>query len=433
MKKKLKFPSTFEIALLLSLVVFLFALFLTKPQGDLYAFYAFNVLKFWQQGFWELLEFTMQMVLILVFGHALAISRTIDKWLGNISAGVQSNRQAVLITGLVAIFGGYINWGFGLVLGAVLAKKIGEEAKNRGVQINYPLVGAAGYLGMLVWHGGLSGSATLKVAEKDHFLSSVTGIMPIDQTIFSEFNLWINAVMILVLIFLLVFLSRKKVSETAENFLSKEKVRIFQGKDSWGFLLGLLILLLVLGDFLQSKGVDWSFVDLNFVNFVLLGAGLLAYKSLEAYVKALGYAVKGATDIVIQFPFYAGILGMMKYSGLLVMLADDMVMRSSADSFPLLAFLSSALINLFVPSGGGQWAIQGPVIMEASMKMGLDLSKMIMAFAYGDQLTNMLQPFWALPLLSITGIPAKEIFRYTFYFFIAGLLVFGLGIWFFVG
>lgn len=433
MKKKLKFPSTFEIALLLSLVVFLFALFLTKPQGDHFAFYAFNVLKFWQQGFWELLEFTMQMVLILVFGHALAISRTIDKWLGNISAGVQSNRQAVLITGLVAIFGGYINWGFGLVLGAVLAKKIGEEAKERGVRINYPLVGAAGYLGMLVWHGGLSGSATLKVAERDHFLANITGIIPINQTIFSEFNLWINAVMILVLIFLLVFLSRKKVSETAENFLSKEKVRIFQGKDSWGFLLGLLILLLVLGDFLQSKGVDWSFVDLNFVNFVLLGAGLLAYKSLEAYVKALGYAVKGATDIVIQFPFYAGILGMMKYSGLLVMLADDMVMRSSADSFPLLAFLSSALINLFVPSGGGQWAIQGPVIMEASMKMGLDLSKMIMAFAYGDQLTNMLQPFWALPLLSITGIPAKEIFRYTFYFFIAGLLVFGLGIWFFVG
>lgn len=433
MKKKLKFPSTFEIALLLSLVVFLFALFLTKPHGANHAFYAFDVLKFWQQGFWELLEFTMQMVLILVFGHALAISRTIDKWLGSISASVQNNGQAVLITGLVAVFGGYINWGFGLVLGAVLAKKIGEEARHRGVQINYPLVGAAGYLGMLVWHGGLSGSATLKVAEQDHFLADITGVIPINQTIFSEFNLWINAVMILVLILLLVFLSRQKGYESAEKFLSKEKVKIFQGKDSWGLVVGLLIFLLVLGDFWQSKGEDWSFVDLNFVNFVLLGAGLLAYKSLEAYVKALGYAVKGATDIVIQFPFYAGILGMMKYSGLLVMLADDMVMRSSTESFPILAFLSSALVNLFVPSGGGQWAIQGPVIMEASLKMGLDTSRMIMAFAYGDQLTNMLQPFWALPLLSITGIPAKEIFKYTLYFFFAGLMVFGLGIWFFVG
>lgn len=432
MKKKLKFPSTFEIALLLSLVVFLFSLFLTKPQGTHNVFYAFDVLKFWQQGFWELLEFTMQMVLILVFGHALAISKTIDRWMGKISSNIQSNKQAVLITGLVAIFGGYINWGFGLVLGAVLAKKIGEEAKQRGVHINYPLVGAAGYLGMLVWHGGLSGSATLKVAEQDHFLANITGTIPINQTIFSEFNLWINAVMILVLILLLVFLSRRKGFESTENFLSRGKVKIFHGKDKWGLVVGLLILLLVLGDFWQSKGEDWSFVDLNFVNFVLLGAGLLAYKSLEAYVKALGYAVKGAADIVIQFPFYAGILGMMKYSGLLVLLADDMVMRSSVDSFPVLAFLSSALINLFVPSGGGQWAIQGPVIMEAALKMGLDISKMIMAFAYGDQLTNMLQPFWALPLLSITGIPAKEIFRYTFYFFIAGLLVFGLGIWFFV-
>lgn len=432
MKKKLKFPSTFEIALLLSLVVFLFALFLTRPQGTHHVYYAFDVLKFWQQGFWELLEFTMQMVLILVFGHALAISKTIDRWLGKISANIQNNKQAVLITGLVAVFGGYVNWGFGLVLGAVLAKKIGEEAKHRGVHINYPLVGAAGYLGMLVWHGGLSGSATLKVAEQDHFLTNITETIPIDQTIFSEFNLWINAVMILVLILLLIFLSKRKGVESKGNFLSSEKVKVFQGKDKWGLLVGLLILVLVLGDFWRSKGEDWSFVDLNFVNFVLLGAGLLAYRSLEAYVKALGYAVKGAADIVIQFPFYAGILGMMKYSGLLVLLADGMVMRSSVDSFPVLAFLSSALINLFVPSGGGQWAIQGPVIMEASLKMGLDISKMIMAFAYGDQLTNMLQPFWALPLLSITGIPAKEIFRYTFYFFIAGLLVFGLGIWFFV-
>ncbi|MDX5478578.1 MAG: TIGR00366 family protein, partial [Cyclobacteriaceae bacterium] len=152
MKKKLKFPSTFEIALLLSLVVYLFALFLTKPQGDLYAFYAFNVLKFWQQGFWELLEFTMQMVLILVFGHALAISRTIDKWLGNISAGVQSNRQAVLITGLVAIFGGYINWGFGLVLGAVLAKKNRRRSKGEGCADQLSFGGSC----RVSWHVGLA-------------------------------------------------------------------------------------------------------------------------------------------------------------------------------------------------------------------------------------------------------------------------------------
>jgi short-chain fatty acids transporter len=122
----------------------------------------------------------------------------------------------------------------------------------------------------------------------------------------------------------------------------------------------------------------------------------------------------------------------MKYSGLLILLADDMVLRSGPDFFPVLSFLSAALVNFFIPSGGGQWAIQGPIMMEAALKMGLDVPKMIMAFAYGDQVTNMLQPFWALPLLSITGIPAKEIFKYTFYFFVVGLLVYGLGVWIYV-
>jgi len=173
---------------------------------------------------------------------------------------------------------------------------------------------------------------------------------------------------------------------------------------------------------------DWSFVDLNFVNFTLLALGLLFFGSLSNYVNSLSHALKGATDIIIQFPFYAGILGMMKYSGLLVLLADDMVSRSGPDFFPLFSFLSAAMVNFFVPSGGGQWAIQGPVMMEAAQKLGIDIPKMIMAFAYGDQLSNMLQPFWALPLLSITGIPAKEIFKYTVYFFIAAAVVFGTAV-----
>jgi short-chain fatty acids transporter len=123
---------------------------------------------------------------------------------------------------------------------------------------------------------------------------------------------------------------------------------------------------------------------------------------------------------------------MMRYSGLLVLLADDMFSRSGPEFFPILSFFSAAFVNFFIPSGGGQWAVQGPIMMEAALKMGLDVPKMILTFAYGDQVSNMLQPFWALPLLSITGIPAREIFRYTLYFFIVGLMVYGLGVWFFV-
>ncbi|EKB49695.1 TIGR00366 family protein [Cecembia lonarensis] len=285
---------------------------------------------------------------------------------------------------------------------------------------------------MLVWHGGLSGSSTLKVAESGHFLQEVIGLVPIDQTVFSAYNLWGNLILILVLLGVMFWLSRKqygKVALPSITFIYEGKE---VGRDKTGLLVGALMAMLIIVEILKIRDQDWSFIDLNFVNFTLLALGLMFFGSLKSFASALSHAVKGATDIILQFPFYAGILGMMKYSGLLLMLAEDMVFRSGPQTFPVLSFLSAALVNFFIPSGGGQWAIQGPVMMEAAIKMGLDIPKMIMAFAYGDQLSNMLQPFWALPLLSITGVPAKEIFRYTVYFFLAATLVFGFSVWLWV-
>lgn len=429
MQRKFKFPSTFEIALYLSLLVFLLALFFTKPIGDNSFFYGLQILSFWKSGFWELLEFTMQMVLILVLGHTLALSKPIDRVLRKLAGMVKSNLHAVLLTGLMALAGGYINWGFGLVLGAILARKIGESAQEKKLSINYSLVGASGYLGMLVWHGGLSGSATLKVAEDSHFLSGLIDVIPVNQTIFSGFNLAINLVLVLTLILVLVFLSNKKWEPLAIKLDGNQSEQAVESSDKLGWVLGAIIFISVFFEVIASGGKDWSFFDLNFVNFLLLGNGFLLFGSLKSFVQTLAFAVKGATDIIIQFPFYAGILGIMKYSGLLVLLADDMVARSTSETFPLFSFISAAIVNFFIPSGGGQWAIQGPVMMEAALKMGLDIPSMILVFAYGDQVSNMLQPFWALPLLSITGIPAKEIFKYTVYFFFAAFLVLGVGVW----
>lgn len=419
---------TFSIALILSLIVYVSVVLFTQPDTTLDLFYAFEVLKFWQKGFWELLEFTMQMVLILIFGHALAISRPINIILVRLSNQIKSNIAAVLVTGLAAILAGYINWGFGLILGAILAKEIGLRGKEAGYNFNYPLIAASGYLGMMVWHGGLSGSAPLKVAEEGHFLSDQIGNIAISQTIFSSFNLQINFILVATLFGLMILLARKKNFKIILPAKSKTK-RIIQGKDKLGLVLGLLILVLGITDFFLSPQ-SMGFIDLNFVNFMLLGAGLLAFQSLSSFIKAVTIALTGAVEIILQFPFYAGILGMMKYSGLLLIFSEGMVEISSASTFPLLSFLSAALVNFFIPSGGGQWAIQGPIIMEAANMLGLSQANMVMVFSYGDQLSNMLQPFWALPLLAITGVPAKEILKYTVYFFFVGLLVFGLGIYF---
>lgn len=424
------FPSPFEIALILSAVSFIGAVALTLPPGEGVVSYFWEVLLFWKMGFWDLLEFTLQMVLILVFGHALAISSPVDRLLSKVADSAHNNQRAVLLTAAFTMIAGYINWGFGLILGAILARKIAENAKNNHYHINYPLVASAGYVGMLVWHGGFSGSAPLKVAEPNHFLINQIGIIGIEQTILSNYNLVINGVLIIALLLTFFLLSKLTFSPLAISEVGRHEKGVVKRKNVWGLCVGILILALCFHDFIKIPTEGFDFVNLNFINFLLLGCGLCLHVDLNRYVGVIETAVKGATGIILQFPFYAGILGILKYSGLLLIIAGYFVQISSPDTFPLLTFFSAALINLFVPSGGGQWAVQGPVIIEAAKKMDLNIPRVIMALAYGDQLSNMLQPFWALPLLAITGVPAKELLKYTLVLFIVAALILGCGIYF---
>jgi short-chain fatty acids transporter len=154
----------------------------------------------------------------------------------------------------------------------------------------------------------------------------------------------------------------------------------------------------------------------------------MAFPNASALGNAAAKAVQSTTGIIIQFPLYAGIMGIMKYSGLLVVITNWFVSVSTPQSLPLFSFFSAALVNLFVPSGGGQWAVQGPVLMEAAGLVGVDYAKEVMALAYGDQLTNMLQPFWALPLLGITGLKAGQILKYSLPFMLIGMVIYGLAL-----
>ena len=139
-------------------------------------------------------------------------------------------------------------------------------------------------------------------------------------------------------------------------------------------------------------------------------------------------AITGASGILIQFPLYFGIMGIMNHSGMVDIMSDFFVNISNETTFPIFTFISAGIVNVFVPSGGGQWAVQGPIIVQAATDLGISLPKSIMALAYGDQLTNMLQPFWALPLLGITGLKAKDILPYTLILFLAGGLIFLTGL-----
>ncbi|MEO1049198.1 MAG: TIGR00366 family protein [Bacteroidota bacterium] len=428
-------PSPFTIAILLTLATMLLALVLTSPKADDGNIYFVEILGFWEKGFWELLTFSMQMVLILVLGHTLALTPLFKQVIESAATKCTSTAKAALIVSFTSIAVSFLNWGLCLIVGAIFARKVAEINTRNGNPINYPLIAAAGYSGMMTWHGGFSGSAPLSVAAEGHFLQNITGLISIDQTLLSSMNLTAS-IAVLILIPGFLFILAKSVKPTPldlafqENKAGLNLIKI-TGADkldhsrilSMG--LGLMIVAYaVYKAFVFAGDTGLGFVNLNYVNFCLLGLSILFHGSFANFLAASEEAVRGATGIIIQFPFYAGIMGIMKYSGVVNILSDHFVNISNATTLPIFTFISAGIVNIFVPSGGGQWIVQGPIVTQAANVLGVPLAKIIMALSYGDQLTNMLQPFWALPLLGITQLKAKDILPYSFIIMLAGATIF---------
>ena len=428
-------PSPFSIAVILTLISFIAAFFLT-PIRNTSDTPVFKLLDFWESGFWDLLKFGMQMMLMLVLGHTLALTKPIDRLIRIFSQSGTNTAKAAFTVTFFTVLVSFFNWGLGLIFGAVLARKTGEFAAEKGYKLNYPLIGAAGYSGLMVWHGGLSGSAPLKVAEQGHFLADKIGVIPLSETIFSQMNIIISITLIIILPIIMYLIGRKikakKVKLTHTIQIKTSDKKTVKGAEKLDFsrifAFFLSIPILIAGIYKSIQAGNISVLNLNYINFILFGLALLFHGTIFSFTKAVTEAVKGASGILIQFPLYAGIMGVMKYSGLTDVLTDFFVSVSNQNTFPVYTLISGGIVNIFVPSGGGQWAVQGPVITEAAKQLGVPVSKSVMALAYGDELTNMLQPFWALPLLAITGLKAKQIFPYTLLLMLAGFLIFTIGL-----
>ena len=483
-------PDPFVLAVLLTFVTLLIAM---VHQGDPQALlsgwksYLFGPKKAGGGTQQAYLYFAFQMVLMLVTGHALAASPPFARMISSLSSLGKSPRSATLLVGFVAAFLGFLHWGLGLVGGALLAREVGRASREKGIPVHYPLLGAAGYLGLLTWGGGFSGSIPLKA--QDHALpggalipeSGFPGI-PLSETLFSTTNLLVTGSLIVVapiLCALMIpadeesrvpFRDEGSVEQAApEHFWTRRvavgslftgvcvalflsTVSVGLGASVFGGLLAGVIVgslghaLLdpkaedegldeerplasglersrLLGWFLTLLGCGALFVEVfsgtfklsfNNMNFAFLFLGIALHSNLSRYAAALSEGVRGAAGIVLQFPFYFGILGILVVSGLGAELARTVGEISNPTSYPVLTFLSAGLVNLFVPSGGGQWVVQGDIVIEGALRHGQDLlPKSILALAYGDEWTNMLQPFWALPLLAITGLRARDVMGYT--------------------
>ena len=394
----------------------------------------------WRDGLWNrpLLVFAFQAAFMLVLGHALALSPAVDRGVQYaVNLAGTTNARAATVVAVVACLAGWINWGLGLIVGAVLARKVGERATEHGLSLHYGLIGAAGYCGLMVWHGGLSGSAPIKVAEAGHLsdLAAIAGIdpgllpdaLPLGLTVFSMQNLLTTAAIIIAVAATAATIGRKldrrpiaQPSLPSPVALALHE-RVAKPLRILPFTFGVILISLAIRDALiHPDFARLGFIDPDWTNQTLLGLAFLLHGSLKRFLTAIDAAIGGTSGILIQFPLYFGIMGIMSGTGLVEALSMAMVELSTPATFELWSLLSAGIVNVFVPSGGGQWAVQGPLLLRAALDLGVPLDRTVLAMAYGDQLTNMLQPFWALPLLGITGLAAKDILPFTLRFMLTG-------------
>jgi short-chain fatty acids transporter len=396
-----------------------------------------GMLRAWSSGngMWKLLAFAMQMSLILLGGHVLAETKPVRALLQRLANTPRTAAGAVVMVAAVATVLGLLNWGLALISGALLARETGRALHQRGIRAHYPLLAAAGYMGLLVWHGGFSGSAPLAMtttvgAEKVLPVELVerVGAISLDATIFSPLNLMVSGGLLVLLPITFWLLTPKDNANIreADAFLTDLPTnddatpttdttthtladRLNHGWWLGGVLGMLLLIAAIIG--IGDSGIGR--LGLNQVIMVLLGLGLLLHRSPAHFTRAASQAAVGCAGIIVQFPLYAGIMGLLITSGLCATMTSGLVDIATPQTLPLATMVSAGIVNMLVPSGGGQWAVQGPIALQAGLDAGVAPGTMLMSVAFGDELTNMLQPFWALPLLAITGVRARDVVGYT--------------------
>lgn len=389
-------------------------------------------------GLWGLLAFAMQITVMLVLGHVVAEAPAIRRGLAGLARAAPAPRALVAYVALGATLLGLVNWSLALIGGALLAREAGRVAAARGWRIHYPLLCAAGYAGLMVWHGGLSGSAPLKVTRAGDLvevlgpeLAARIGPLGLERTLLSPLNAWVSGgLVVLGAAFFAWLLPREDPDprpppdlddpgpravvpdpgggEGLVDRLERSRVAL------WALALPLFA---VCAHRIATRGV--ARLDIDTVNAALWAVGLALHGRPHVFLAACDRGIRSCAGVVVQFPLYAGLMGLMNGAGLSAALSGA-VAQAGADAVAIVAFLSAGLVNLFVPSGGGQWAVQGPILMRAALDTGVPPERLLLALAYGDQWTNMVQPFWALPLLAITGVRARDIVGYTALWMVVG-------------
>ncbi|MEG0150392.1 MAG: TIGR00366 family protein [Comamonas sp.] len=409
-------PDPFVFAIMLTLLTMVLAFAVESRPVNL-------VVEDWGKGFWSLLGFTTQMAVILVMGYVLAAAPVVNRFLDKIANHVHTPRQAIIVATIVGCVGSYLNWGFGLVIGGIMARKLALKVKG----VHYPLIIASAYTGFTMYSLGFSATIPVLISTKGHAFESSMGLIPLTQTIFSAPILITSLVVLIALPLLNAAMHPKQGEKVVEldpvvaaqdskpaagagELLGDEKTLASRLNNSRA--LSLLIGLCGMG-YVGLHFYKGGNLDLNMINFFILFLGVLLLKTPLQYVEKVNEGVKTIGGIILQFPFYAGIMAIMHGSGLVESIAHVFVNISSADTLPLWGLVSSFVINFFAPSGGGHWVLQGPFMIDAAVKLGASQAQTAMSVMLGNGWNDLVQPFWILPALALSKLKLKDIMGYT--------------------
>ena len=410
-------PDSFVFALLLTLITGLSAVIFVDSN-------LLEILDSWYKGFWELLEFGMQITLIIVTGYSIALSSFTDKILNKVSQRISSPLQVYLTVIILGVLLSMISWGM-VVIVAVLARELALRVKG----INYPFLIACTYLSFTSWVTGLSSSIPLLMNTKNNFLIKegvLNEVIPTSLTLGSNLNFIIIFIYVIIVPFIIFILipkssknkelkdlivndqTNKEISIEEEANLYRSKKNTFSDKLNHSRLLQNIIFIMgicYLIYYFNSNGFD---LNLNIMIFIFIILGLVLHQTPKRYAISMKRASNNVYGIIFQFPFYAGIMGIMLYTGLGESFSNWIASNATISNFPYYSYLIGGLVNFAIPSGGGEFAVIGPSIIEAAKQLAISLppeqmteyiARTALSIAYGESLTNLLQPFFLLIVL----------------------------------
>ena len=391
------------------------------------------VVKSFGDGLWSLLTFAMQMALMVVLGYVVATSPPFARLIDGLAALPKTGRGAIALVAATTMLVSLVSWAMSMIFGGFMARAC---ARRKELGMDYRAAGAAGNLGIgAIWALGISSSAAQLQANPASLPKSIldiSGVIPLTETIF----LWQSAAMAVVIFLLslgIAYWSAPSVANatTAEMMgvdVSRQAIEVSRPQKPGDWLEHWPILSLALAGLggywiareLQKAGIIPVLSSLNTLNLMFLVAGLALHWRPRSFLTAVSRSVPATAGIIIQFPLYGAIAAILttakNAAGISVsdQLAQAFVDLTTQGTFPIAMGIYSALLGLFVPSGGGKWLLEAPYVMKAAIDLKVHLGWTVQIYNAAEAIPNLVNPFYMLPLLGVLGLKARDIVGFSF-------------------